>query len=164
MSITRIGEFQAKQESIEEMRDFLISIMPGIKSSQGCESVYLYQSQDDPTKFTMIEVWESVESHQASVKNIPAEKLAEIRPLLASPPSAHYYELIHQKYKSSHKFVGRFLFSLLRVHHHFHTSIHFMLERFIGIRCIFQREDMRDNERGIDLPIFNHRKQWLHIT
>lgn len=97
MSITRIGEFQAKQESIDEMRDFLISIMPGIKSSQGCESVHLYQSSNDPTKFTMIEVWESVESHQASVKNIPPEKLAEIRPLLASPPSGHYYGLIHQK-------------------------------------------------------------------
>ena len=70
MSITRIGEFQAKQEFIEELRNFLSSIMDGIKSSQGCESVQLFHSQDDRTKFTMIEVWDSVESHQASVKNI----------------------------------------------------------------------------------------------
>ncbi len=99
MGITRIGEFQAKQESIEEMRDFLISIMSGIKSSQGCESVQLYQSHDNPTKFKMIEIWDSIESHQASVKNIPPEKLAEIRPFLASLPSGHYYGLIHQKSK-----------------------------------------------------------------
>jgi quinol monooxygenase YgiN len=97
MSVTRIGEFQAKQESIEGMRDFLISIMPGIKSSQGCESVQLYQSQDDPTRFTMIEVWDSIESHQASVKNIQPEKLAEIRPLLGSSPSGSYFQLLHQK-------------------------------------------------------------------
>ena len=97
MGITRIGEFQAKQESIEEMRDFLISIMSGIKSSQGCESVQLYQNRDDPTKFTMIEVWDSVESHQASVKNIPPEMLAQVRPLLASAPSGSYFKLIHQK-------------------------------------------------------------------
>ena len=99
MSITRIGEFQAKQETIEEMRTFLISIMPGIKSSHGCESVQLYQCQDDQTKFTMIEVWDSIESHQASVKNIPPEKLAEIRPrpLLASAPSGSYFELIQEK-------------------------------------------------------------------
>src|SRR5690348_15485314 len=97
MSIIRIGEFQAKQESIEEMRDFLISIMPGIKSSQGCESVQLYQSHDDPTKFTMIEVWDSAESHQASVKNIPPEKLGEIRGLLASSPSGNYFKLVEQK-------------------------------------------------------------------
>ncbi len=96
MSISRIGEFQAKQESIEALRDFLISIMDGIKSSQGCESVQLYQSQDDRTKFTIIEVWDSLESHQMSVKNIPPEKLAGIRPLLASAPSGNYFELVNQ--------------------------------------------------------------------
>jgi quinol monooxygenase YgiN len=65
--------------------------MPGINSSQGCESVTLYQPQEDPTKFTMIEDWESMESHKASLKNIPPEMLAEIRPLLATPPSGSYY-------------------------------------------------------------------------
>ena len=94
MSITRIGEVQAKPESIEELRDFLISIMPGIKSSEGCESVQLYQSQDDPSKVMLIEVWDSVESHQASVKSIPPEKLGEIRPLLETSPSGSYFRLI----------------------------------------------------------------------
>jgi quinol monooxygenase YgiN len=61
MIITRIGEFQAKSELTESLRDFLLSIMPIIKSSQGCESVTLYQSHDDPTKFTMLEVWDSIE-------------------------------------------------------------------------------------------------------
>jgi quinol monooxygenase YgiN len=94
MSIARIGETQARPETIAALRDFLISIMPGIKSSQGCESVILYQSQGDPTKFTMIEIWDSVESHQASVKNIPPEKLAEIRPFLASVPRGHYFDFV----------------------------------------------------------------------
>ena len=97
MSVARIGETAAKPETTQALRDFLISIMPGIKSSQGCESVTLYQSQEDPTKFTMIEIWDSIESHQASVKNIPPEMLAEIRPLLASTPSGSYYNLINQK-------------------------------------------------------------------
>jgi quinol monooxygenase YgiN len=94
MSIARIGETQAKPETIDALRDFLLSIMPGIKSSQGCESVTLYQSQDDPTKFTMIEVWDRMESHKASVKNIPPEMLAEIRPLLATAPSGSYYNFV----------------------------------------------------------------------
>jgi quinol monooxygenase YgiN len=97
MSITRIGEFQARQDLIEEMRNFLISIVAEIKSSPGCESVQLFQRQDDPTKFIMIEAWGSLESHQASVRNIPPEKLAEVRPLLASPPSGSYFTLIEQK-------------------------------------------------------------------
>ena len=94
MSISRIGEIQAKEGLIEELREFLISIMPGIQSSEGCETVQLYQSQDDPSKFMMIEVWDKVESHQASVRNIPPEKLGEIRPLLATSPSGSYFTLI----------------------------------------------------------------------
>ena len=97
MSITRIGETQAKPELTKALRDFLLSIMPMIKSSQGCESVTLYQSQADPTKFTMIEVWDSIESHQASVKNIPFEMLGEIRSLLASAPSGSYYDLVQKQ-------------------------------------------------------------------
>jgi len=96
MSITRIGEFQAKPELTEALHKFLLSIIPIIKSSQGCESVTLYQSQADPTQFTMIEVWDSLESHQASVKNIPPEMLTEIRPLLASAPSGGYFDIIAQ--------------------------------------------------------------------
>jgi quinol monooxygenase YgiN len=68
-----------------------------IKDSQGCESVQLFQYQEDLTRFTMLEVWDSVESHQASVKNIPPEKLAEIRPLLSTAPSGGYYRILDQK-------------------------------------------------------------------
>ena len=75
MTIHRIGETQAKPETTDTLRDFLISILPLIKSSQGCESVTMYQSYDDPTKFTIIEVSDSIESHQASVKNTPPEML-----------------------------------------------------------------------------------------
>ena len=96
MSVSRIGDFQAKKGLVDELRAFLLSIMEGIKSSEGCESVQLYQSQADPSKFMMIEVWDSVESHQASAKNIPPEKLSEIRPLLAGSPSGSYYGLVRQ--------------------------------------------------------------------
>jgi len=97
MSVTRISEFQAKPEWTEDLRAFLLSIIPMIKSSQGCESAQLYQNQADPTKFTMIEVWDAIESHQASARNIPPEKLAEIRPLLASSPGGSYYGLVQER-------------------------------------------------------------------
>jgi quinol monooxygenase YgiN len=97
ISVTRIGEIRAKPELSEVLRDFLISIIPMIKSSGGCESVQLYQSQEDATKFVMIEVWDSIESHQASVKNIPPEKMAEIKPLLASSLSGGYFGSVEQK-------------------------------------------------------------------
>jgi heme oxygenase (mycobilin-producing) len=94
MSTARIGEFTGKPGQIDELRDFLLSIIPMIKTSKGCEAVQLYQNREEPTRFTMIEVWDSVESHRASVKNISSEKLAEIRPLLGSVPGGGYYELV----------------------------------------------------------------------
>ena len=97
MSIARIGHTQAKEGLGPELRDFLISIIPMIKASRGCESVELFQNQDDPTKFTTIEIWDSIASHQASVKNIPQDKFAEIGRLLASPASGGYYELLTEK-------------------------------------------------------------------
>lgn len=96
MSIYRIGSFQAKAELLQEMQDFLHSIMAMIKASTGCEAVQLFQSQDNPTMFIMIEVWDSVESHRASVKRIPSEKLMQIQPLLATAPSGNYYQLLHE--------------------------------------------------------------------
>ena len=66
MSVTRIGEVHVKEELNEALGGFLISLMLMIKSSKGYESVQLHQSQDDPTKFIMTEVWDSVESHPAS--------------------------------------------------------------------------------------------------
>jgi quinol monooxygenase YgiN len=94
MSIARIGEVRSKEGLMDDLKEFLISIMPGIEASEGCRSVQLYQGQDDPSRFIMIEVWESIEAHQASVRNIPAEQLGEIRLLLADSPSGSYFKLV----------------------------------------------------------------------
>ena len=94
MSIARIGETQAKAGMEAALRNFLVSILPLILSSRGCLSCELFQDQEDPAKFIMVEVWESVEAHQASVKNIPAEKIGEIMPLLAGSPSGRYYAAV----------------------------------------------------------------------
>lgn len=94
MSIARIGSFTGIPGQIDELKDFLFAIIPMIQTSPGCESVQLYQNQENPASFTMIEIWDSIESHRASVKNIPPEKLAGIRPLLGANPHGSYYDLV----------------------------------------------------------------------
>lgn len=94
MSVKRIGEVQAAAGRVDELRNFMLSIIPMILSSEGCLFCELLQNQEDASKFMMIEVWESIEAHRASIKNIPIGKLDEIRSLLAVPPSGHYYEVI----------------------------------------------------------------------
>ena len=92
MSITRINEFRAQNEHAATLRDLLRSVLPMIEASEGCRSCQVLQSLDDPAQIVVIEVWDSVEAHQASVKNIPPGLLQEAMQLLAAPPKGGYYQ------------------------------------------------------------------------
>ena len=91
MTVTRISEFRAQEGKDYALRDFLSSVVPAIQSSTGCRSCQLLQGHGDPTRFVMIEVWDSIEAHQASVKNIPSEAFQDVMKLLAGVPSGEYY-------------------------------------------------------------------------
>ena len=91
MSITRINEFRAKDGKAEELRVFLARLIPTIAKIPGCQSCQLLQHHDEPSRFIVLEVWESIEAHQASVKDIPAESLAEVMTLLDGMPTGAYY-------------------------------------------------------------------------
>lgn len=90
MSVTRINEFRAKDGQAQGLRDFLASIVPAIEASDGCRSCRLLRDLDDETAFVVVEVWDSVEAHKASVGNITPEQLEEVRRLLAGPPQGRY--------------------------------------------------------------------------
>ena len=92
MGITRLSEFRAQAGMIDELRVFLTSIVPVIVSSDGCQSCQLLHGHDDATRFVMIEVWDSIEAHQASVKNIAPEALARVMDLLDGPPRGEYFD------------------------------------------------------------------------
>ena len=91
MSITRINEFQAQDEQGDALRDLIQSFVPMIAGSEGCQSCQVLQGQDDPTRILVIEVWDSVAAHQASMKNIPPSALGQAMTLLAGPPKGAYY-------------------------------------------------------------------------
>jgi heme oxygenase (mycobilin-producing) len=95
MAITRIGEFRAQAGKDDALRDFLSSVVPTIESSLGCRSCQLLQSHDDPTRFVVVEVWDSIEAHQASVRNIPPGAFENVMKLLAGAPSGEYYHAHH---------------------------------------------------------------------
>lgn len=91
MSITRINEFHAKDGRADDLRKFLISVIPVIESSAGCQSCQLLQCLDDPTRLVVVEIWESVEAHQAAVKSIPPNNFAKIMKMLAETPKGAYF-------------------------------------------------------------------------
>ena len=91
MSVTRINDFRAKESKVDVLRAFLGQIIPSIASSQGCLSCKLLQSQDSPSRFVVFEVWDSIESHKAAVKDIPPEMFMTVMELLDGRPSGEYF-------------------------------------------------------------------------
>lgn len=91
MSITRINEFHAKDGRADDLHKFLISVIPTIESSAGCQSCRLLQHLDDPTRLVVVEIWESVEAHQTAVKRIPPDSFAEAMKMLVETPKGAYF-------------------------------------------------------------------------
>jgi quinol monooxygenase YgiN len=91
MSVTRINEFRARDGKADELRGFLASVVSGMAALAGCQSSQLLQSHDDPIHFVVLEVWDSIEAHQASAKNISPASLARVTELLDGSPRGEYF-------------------------------------------------------------------------
>lgn len=91
MSVARINQFQAQAGKGDSLRDLLLSLIPAIKKTEGCESCQLLRSSGNPDRMVMLEVWDSIESHQASVRDIPPENVQKLMSLVAGPPKGGFY-------------------------------------------------------------------------
>ncbi len=92
MTITRINTFQAPSDKVPALREFLRSIIALILGAPGCRSCELLTHHDDPTRFAIIEVWDTIAAHQASVSRIPPALLQQAQTLFAAPPEGAYYD------------------------------------------------------------------------
>jgi quinol monooxygenase YgiN len=91
MPIAFIGESKSKPESAEALRELLLTVVaPALQAAEGCHSYQVFQSQDDPTKFIGVEIWDSVEHHRASVKEITPEEIAKYRSLVEGGQGGYY--------------------------------------------------------------------------
>jgi|SRR6516225_7838609 quinol monooxygenase YgiN len=94
MAIARINRFRAKPGLEANLRQFLGEVIETVRSSTGCRSVQFLEALDEPDQLAIVEVWDSVDAHQAAAKVIPPERLEAVRPLLAEPPAGSYYRII----------------------------------------------------------------------
>jgi quinol monooxygenase YgiN len=95
MSVTFIGESQAKPDQVATLKNFLKEqVEPSIRSSKGCKSCQFFQSADDPARFIGIEIWESKDDHQAAARAIPKELIQEFMKMVAGPPKGGYFTTI----------------------------------------------------------------------
>ncbi len=91
MSVTRINEFLAKPGQEPALHEFLVSVVETIIGSSGCVSCQLLSSQENPARFVVIEVWQSVEAHKGAARAIPADQIQRVMGLLAASPKGEYF-------------------------------------------------------------------------
>ena len=91
MAVTRINQFEAKPGRGVELRQCLESVIGTIRGSAGCRSCQLLEAIDQAERLAVLEVWDSVEAHQAAAKAIPPPKLQEAMALLAAPATGAYF-------------------------------------------------------------------------
>lgn len=63
-SLRVIVPIVSKKESVEQMRDLLVSLIAPSSAEKGCLSYELLHNLQDPTDFTVIEEWQS-DAHYA---------------------------------------------------------------------------------------------------
>lgn len=87
MSITRITEFEARNEdSSHRLRDLISNGLAVYEASKHCHSCQLLRDHEDQKTFVVIEVWDNIEARNASAKNIPADVVKEVVKLSSGPP------------------------------------------------------------------------------
>ena len=92
MTVTRIGEMKATTGQEDALRIFILTVViPALEASEGMQSCHLLQNQADPTRFILIELWDSIEAHQASVKNIDPRQIENVMKLLSDKPWGEYF-------------------------------------------------------------------------
>lgn len=92
MTITRLNYSTAATGKADELHAFLISLVPYISGSPGCRSCIVLRKSDAPDQFCVIEKWDSIEAHKASIAAFPKDKIAAAMPLFGAPPTGDYYE------------------------------------------------------------------------
>ncbi|MEO8484002.1 MAG: antibiotic biosynthesis monooxygenase family protein [Acidobacteriota bacterium] len=91
MSVVRLNEFRALDGRREELRGALSAILPSIRDAAGCVACQLLESQDDPQKFVILEVWTTRSAHTDAAREIPADKLRRTMTLVSAVPSGEYF-------------------------------------------------------------------------
>ena len=87
MSETVVISFRAADGNADALLQLLQHGRDMSVKAAGCESFELWQSQDQPNRFVMVERWRKIEDHHANfAKNIKGSgQLEKIAALLAEP-------------------------------------------------------------------------------
>ena len=90
-----VALFKAKPDKIEELREVLTAFVAPTVKEKGCVFYQLHQNLADPTAFSCLEEWESVEDLDAHGQSDHIQTGRKKLPdLLAAPGDVRRYKLL----------------------------------------------------------------------
>ena len=93
MAVTVTLTFSVKPERAEEFKSLLKELLPDTRAYDGCQSVDVYQDQDDPGLIYLVEDWRSKAHQQRHQAWRDETGIAEtVGPFLASEPRFNYFD------------------------------------------------------------------------
>ncbi len=87
MAVGVLIEWRFKPDVIGQVPSVVASVLATTRAFEGCIRVDVLIDDDDPTRWLLVELWESL-AHDAAYREFRAGagKVAEIPPMLAVPP------------------------------------------------------------------------------
>jgi quinol monooxygenase YgiN/predicted transcriptional regulator len=92
MAVTLIYDLQAVDGKAEELAPLLLAGRDCGRSVEGCEAFEVYQDQDDPQRFVMMETWVALEAQQQHFETnvVPSGALERVGALVTAPIAPRY--------------------------------------------------------------------------
>lgn len=95
MNTNVIVRFEVKTEKVAEFTKILDSVKTDLPKINGCISVNIFKSSSVTNKFTLVETWETKESHQTHIGNLSKDGTWDmIASNLSKDPESDYFILL----------------------------------------------------------------------
>ena len=94
MPVAALLEFRFKPEVLDQVPDAVSRTLAVTRKFDGCQRIDVLIDDEDPSRYLLVEVWDSME-HDAAYREFRAspDGASELGPLLAAPPVVMYYSL-----------------------------------------------------------------------
>jgi len=92
--VAALLEFRFKPEVIDQVPDAISRTLDVTRKFDGCQRIDVLVDGEDPTRYLLVEVWESME-HDAAYRKFRAtpDGASELGPKLAAAPVLMYYSV-----------------------------------------------------------------------
>jgi quinol monooxygenase YgiN len=90
--VAALLEFRFKPEVLGQVPDAISRTLAVTRKFDGCQRIDVLVDHEDPSRYLLVEVWDSME-HDAAYREFRASPAgaSELGPLLAAPPIVLYY-------------------------------------------------------------------------